>query len=86
MGLLGKEVRSSHELKGLPIGTPGRIIQVRLGGKRGFSVAVQWQCESLPSQDEFTKDEFERFMAIADTTGINLEHLAGDFLPGANSG
>lgn len=64
MGLLGKEVRSSHELKSIPIGTPGRVVRVRLDGKKGFCMAVQWQCKSSPDRDEFTKAEFQRFVSV----------------------
>lgn len=65
--LLGMEVRSCHEHEGLPVGSTGRIVQVRRGGKckNGFSVAVQWQSSSRPSEDEFTKAEFERFLSIS---------------------
>lgn len=66
MGLLGKEVRISQEFKSLPLGTAGRIIQVRLEGKAGTRVAVQWQSCSPRSPDEFTKAEFGRFLAIVE--------------------
>ncbi len=69
MALLGKEVRSNHELNDLPFGTPGRIVQVQLAGRNGFQVAVRWQCESPTGQYQFTKAEFERFLALADTAG-----------------
>ncbi len=64
MRLLGKEVQSSHELKSIPMGTPGRVIRIRLGEKKGFCVAVQWQCKSSPGRDEFTKAEFQRFVSV----------------------
>ncbi|MDD5034583.1 MAG: hypothetical protein PHE55_07465 [Methylococcaceae bacterium] len=66
MCLLGKEVQSSRELEDLPMGTPGRIIQIRLGSRTGIRVAVQWRSAMAPGQDEFTKSEFERYLAIAE--------------------
>jgi hypothetical protein len=65
LDLLGKEVRLCLERGDLPVGTSGRIVQVRQEGrdKRGFSVAVQWQSSCRQTRDEFTKAEFQRFLA-----------------------
>lgn len=67
LDLLGTEVRSCLEREGLPIGTPGRIVQVRRGGqcKSGFSIAVQWRSPCRQTQDEFTKTEFKRFLIVS---------------------
>jgi hypothetical protein len=66
LDLLGTEVRLCLERGGLPIGTPGRIVQVRRGGqcKSGFTVAVQWQSSCRQTQGEFTKTEFKRFLIV----------------------
>jgi len=67
LDLLGTEVRSCLEREGLPVGTPGRIVQIRRSGQceGGFRVAVRWQSPFRLSQEEFTKTEFERFLIVS---------------------
>ena len=66
MELLGKEVLSCLERDGIPMGTPGRIIRVRRGGRceTGFSIAVRWQGSGQDREEELTKSEVERYVAL----------------------